>query len=523
MQPEIAKLEPRLKEILYGVMESIRATKAAIYLLDGDAGYSLVTSYGFGEGLPRQLPFTHPLPDRLAMRRAPFFVNTIAEEPRFSEMLFHAKSERMLATPVYSRGRLAGFVDMRDKAAKQPFDADDVAKGMKIVDTILELFAENQLFGQQSLHVEGDKVEAPSIQITRTVETARTLVGRAMSTPSLRERTLTEPEMDAVAVLLPSILLIPGAAVAAFSSFGQLGGGQILVSRRPLTEGALEDFQAKIAGWVSKRGEADALSRSSVRHPFGASGEPLETSHIPVVLSAPVKAAEIKALVLSIGFEQPPDQEGRTLLETFLRQIQQGAEHAASHHAMRQTRQKIAEKLLEPDFQKLPQLLQHSKRVSSMAEQLAQAANLPPAEIENIRLAGLVHDVGMRLLDYNTLYRKKDITETEMRFIQEHPMVGAALIIESGLGYEVAQIVLAHHERVDGKGYPKGLIREQIPLGARILHICEAFDAMTASDSYQKPLPESEAIERIMRGGGAQFDAGFAQKFHQMMTAAHHI
>ena len=102
-------------------------------------------------------------------------------------------------------------------------------------------------------------------------------------------------------------------------------------------------------------------------------------------------------------------------------------------------------------------------------------------------------------------------------------MVSAALIVDSGLGYEVAQIVLAHHERVDGKGYPKGLIREQIPLGSRILHICEAFDAMTASDSYQKPLPESEAIERIMRGGGAQFDAGFAQKFHQMMTAAHHI
>lgn len=524
MQPEIAKLEPRLKEILYGVMESIRATKASIYLLDGDAGFSLITSYGFsGDSIAKQLPFNHPLADRLAMRRAPFFVNALAEEPRFSEMLFHTGTERMLASPIYSRGRLAGFIDMRDKAAKQPFDAQDVAVSQKVVDSILELFAENQLFGQQSVQVEGDRGEAPSVQITRTVETARTFVSRQMSASALRERSLAEPEMESVSLLLPSILVIPGALVAVFSSFGQLGGGQMLASRRPLSDETVAQLQAKIGSWVKKRGESDAISRTSVRYPFGAAGAPLDASQIPVVLSAPVKAGEIKGLVLSIGFEGAPDQEARTLLETFLRQISQAAEHAASHHAMRQTRQKIAEKLLEPDFQKLPQLLQHSKRVSSMAEQLAHAAGLPPADVETIRLAGLVHDAGMRLLDYQTLYRKKDLTETEMRFIQEHPMVSAAIVIDAGLGYEVAEIVLAHHERVDGKGYPKGLIREQIPLGSRILHICEAFDAMTASDSYQKPLPESEAIERILRGGGAQFDAGFAQKFHQMMTAvAHH-
>ncbi len=524
MQPEIAKLEPRLKELLYGVMETIRATKAAIYLLDGDTGFSLINSYGFSDALPKQVPTTHPVPDRLAMRRAPFFVNAVGEEPRFSEMLFHTSSERLLGMPIYSRGRLAGFIDMRDKAGKQPFEPQDVEKAQKIVDSILELFAENQLFGQQSIHVNGDRGDAPSVQITRTVETARNLLARQMGTPLLRERTLSEPEMDAVAVLLPSILLIPGAQIAVFTSFGDLGGGQICVARRPVPDETVEHLRGKIAGWVKKRGESDAVSRSSVRYPFGSDGAPLLAGQLPIVLSAPVRAGDIKGLVLSIAFDQPPDEKGRTLLETFLRQIQQGAEHAAAHFTMRQTRQKIAEKLLEPDFQKFPQLVQHSKRVSSMAEQLAAAGGLPPDQVETIRLAGLVHDVGMRLLDYQTLYRKKDITETEMRFIQEHPAVSAALILESGLGHELAQIVLAHHERVDGKGYPKGLIRDQIPLGARILHICEAFDAMTASDSYQKPLPESEAIERVLRGGGAQFDAGFAQKFHQVMTAAaHHV
>ncbi len=524
MQPEIAKLEPRLKEILYGAMETIRPTKAAIYLLDGDAGFSLVTSYGFTDSLAKQVPFNHPLPDRLAMRRAPFFVNSLAEEPRFSEMLFHTATERMLATPIYSRGRLAGFLDMRDKAGRQPFDAQDAGKAQKLVDSILELFAENQLFGQQSVQVEAERGETASVQITRAVETARAVLARQMRTPLLNERTLAEPEMEAVAVALAPVLLIPGAQIAVFSSFGDLGGGQILVSRRTLPEETVEHLKSKIGGWVKKRGESDAISRSTVRYPYGEGSPPLLAAHVPIVLSAPAKAGDIKGLVFSIAFDQAPDQEGKNLLEMSLRQIQQTAEHAAAHFAMRQTRQRIAEKLLEPDFQKFPQLAQHGKRVSSMAEQLAVAGGLPPSEVEAIRLAGLVHDVGMRLLDYQTLYRKKDITETEMRFIQEHPTVSAALVLESGLGHEVAQIVLAHHERVDGKGYPKGLIREQIPLGARILHICEAFDAMTASDSYQKPLPESEALERVLRGGGAQFDAGFAQKFHQIMTAAaHHV
>ncbi|HEY0789219.1 MAG TPA: GAF domain-containing protein, partial [Thermoanaerobaculia bacterium] len=204
MQPEIAKIEPRIKEIVYGVMESIRATKAAIYLLDGDAGFALITSYGFGDALAKVLPHDHPLPDRLTMRRAPFFVNSIAEEPRFSEMLFHTSTQRMLACPIYSRGRLVGFLDMRDKAGKVPFDAQDVAKAQKIVESILEVFAENQLYGQQSVQVEGDRDEGPSIQVTRTIETARALLARQVTAPVLRERTITAREMDAVGLILPS-------------------------------------------------------------------------------------------------------------------------------------------------------------------------------------------------------------------------------------------------------------------------------------------------------------------------------
>ncbi|HVR43486.1 MAG TPA: HD domain-containing phosphohydrolase [Thermoanaerobaculia bacterium] len=523
MQPEVEKLEPRLKEILYGCMETIRATKAALYLLDSDGSYSLLTHYGFQDSLRKSILPADPLPDRLIMRRAPFFVNGLNEEPRFSEILYAAGTDRLLAAPIYSRGRLAGFIDLRDKPGRQPFDVKDIEESQKLVEQYLDLFAKNQLYGQQSIQVAHSADKAAEIQaanIAKMVELARTVVGRQLTSESRRTPTLTEAEMASVALILPTMLMLPGAVVAAFSSFGQLSGGQMIASRAPMTQEAVDQFRGKLSGWTRKRGDSDAISRSSLQLPFGEAAAPISPERIQTVLSAPVTAGGVAGLVLSVGFERNPDAEARTLLEFFLRQIQQTVEHALSHHATKLVDQKIAEKLIEPDFQKYPHLLNHSRRVSSMADQLAHYLGLGPAECETIRIAGLVHDVGMRLLDYHAIYRKKEITDAEMLMVQEHPLVGAALVVDSGLGEEVAYIVLCHHERVDGKGYPNGLVTDQIPIGARILHICEAFDAMTASDSYQVPLPENEAIERILRGGGAQFDAQIAQKFHEMLRHA---
>ncbi|MGH9459332.1 MAG: GAF and HD-GYP domain-containing protein [Thermoanaerobaculia bacterium] len=520
MQPEVERLEPRFKEILYGAMESIRATKAALYLLDGDSGFSLLTGYGFSPALRKTLPPTHPLPDRLLLRRSPFVVNNVADEPRFSETLLETGTERLLAYPVHVHGRLVAVIDLRDKASKEPFAPDDVTKAKKLAEQILAVFAEHQLYGQESLQIAGGEArgERPAPQVARTVELARSAVARHLADAHLRTRTLSSSEMGAIASLLPPILLVPGAVLAAFSSFGSLGGGQIVVSRNPLPETVADAFREKVAAWMQNRREPADLSRIAVDYPLGTDGPELTPERIQNVLSASVRAAGIPHLVLSIAFEAPPDAAARKLLEIFLRQLHQGVDHLVSYSDRRAMNQRIAEKLLEPDFQKFPQLVQHSKRVSSMAEELANAVGLPPPEVELVRLAGLVHDVGMRLLNYETLYRKPEITDTEMRLIQEHPAVSAAMILDSGLPSEVAEIVLAHHERVDGKGYPRALTREQIPPGARILAICEAFDAMTAPDSYQKPLPESEAVQRIVGHAGAQFDAGFAQKFQQMLT-----
>src|SRR5215203_6153015 len=128
---------------------------------------------------------------------------------------------------------------------------------------------------------------------------------------------------------------------------------------------------------------------------------------------------------------------------------------------------RIAEKLLEPDFSKYPELRRHSEAVSKLCESFARHLALTPAETERARIVGLVHDAGMRLLDYDRLYRKRDLTPEELGFLREHPSVGAALV-EPLLGPEIARAVLSHHERYDGRGYPHDLQGEEIPLLSRI-------------------------------------------------------
>ena len=118
----------------------------------------------------------------------------------------------------------------------------------------------------------------------------------------------------------------------------------------------------------------------------------------------------------------------------------------------------------------------------------------------------------MRLLDYERLYRRPNLTSEELRGMAEHPIVGAALV-EPLLGPDVAQAVLRHHERVDGKGYPSRLAGTQIPLASRIIQICDAWVAMTSPRSYQAPISYDQAATKIRDAAGTQFDAELAVRF----------
>src|SRR5947208_9406266 len=151
MLDEIKGLEPQLKQILYGCVEHVQATKAALYLSAShdlnDKTFELVTYYQFNDPGRKVLRSNDELVDRLTIKRNAFFVNGVGSDQRFSEILFRQGTDRLLAAPLFSRGRLVGFLDMRDKAGKKPFDNPDLDEARRIADQVLALLSSKKLFG----------------------------------------------------------------------------------------------------------------------------------------------------------------------------------------------------------------------------------------------------------------------------------------------------------------------------------------------------------------------------------------
>lgn len=539
MMEALKELEPKLKEVLYRFLEEVRATKAALYLGDDREGFDLITQYGFRDSAVGRYAGNDELVDRLITKRAPFFINGLTADPRFSELLYNSDTSRLLVAPIYSRGKLVGFVDLRDKARQAPFDNDDVKSTQKIVDDFLELFAERRLFGQAPQTASGQvplpqqertptspgdvpieiaPLPTSSSALGRTIDDAKAIIARGALRPRAQNEVVTERHLNAAALALPAIISLPGVVLASVSPISRLGGTQVVAARSEVSPAAMEQLDAKVRAWLKKRGESGPVAaRTNSVYPFGTAGVPIAPERMVSVLSAPVRTGAQDGLVLTVAFEMMPDAASRSNLEKLLANVQQLVSLASTAESASSLRQQVAEKLLEPDFQKYPALVTHSKRVADLAERLAQFVNLSDEEVENIRLAALLHDVGMRLIDYKGLYRKSTLSSDDLRLMRSHPTVSAALVAESALGPEIAAMILSHHERPDGQGYPDGLAGDRIPLGSRIIHICEAFDAMTSTDSYQPPVQPNAAVGKIRRSAGTQFDAELTAKFAEML------
>jgi HD-GYP domain-containing protein (c-di-GMP phosphodiesterase class II) len=271
--------------------------------------------------------------------------------------------------------------------------------------------------------------------------------------------------------------------------------------------------------WLTKRGEGGGFVRTSVSTPFGTSGPPVTQADVHKVFTARLTVGSLRGLYLTVVFTSAPDRTSHELLAVLHNHLQLVIEQSMHRDTLAHTQTSIAEKLIEPDFMKVPELRRHSDLVSRLCESFARHLALPAAEIETARIAGLVHDCGMRLLDYERLYRKRDLTAEELGFLREHPSVGAAMVAPL-LGAEIARIVLCHHERIDGRGYPNELHGDEIPMLSRLIQLCDAWVTMTDPDSYQTPEPRDAALVNLTRGAGAQFDADLAARFVDMIRAS---
>jgi diguanylate cyclase (GGDEF)-like protein len=152
----------------------------------------------------------------------------------------------------------------------------------------------------------------------------------------------------------------------------------------------------------------------------------------------------------------------------------------------------------------------HSRRVGDLAASIGKRLGADSERIDLLRLAGHLHDVGKLAIPEELLRKQDPLSDAELLVLQRHPEIGFKMIEGLGLG-PVAEWVLHHHERWDGEGYPKGLAAEEIPLGARIIFVADAWDAMTSDRTYRRGLRTGQALSEIESRAGSQFDPEVAE------------
>jgi diguanylate cyclase (GGDEF)-like protein/putative nucleotidyltransferase with HDIG domain len=149
----------------------------------------------------------------------------------------------------------------------------------------------------------------------------------------------------------------------------------------------------------------------------------------------------------------------------------------------------------------------HSQRVADLAARTARRLGLPEEEVELTRLAASLHDLGKLAIPEEILRKPGPLTDPERMVLERHPQIGFRMLESLGVD-PVADWVLHHHERWDGSGYPDGLPGDEIPLGARIIFVADAYDAMTSERVYRRRVDPEQAIAELRRCAGSQFDPG---------------
>jgi HD-GYP domain-containing protein (c-di-GMP phosphodiesterase class II) len=164
----------------------------------------------------------------------------------------------------------------------------------------------------------------------------------------------------------------------------------------------------------------------------------------------------------------------------------------------------------------------HSERVSSMSAVVAKRMGLSSTKCEQVRLAGLFHDIGKIGISDSILLSKGSLTDEEYNEIKMHPIYSVKILEPVDPFGMLLKGMLYHHENWDGSGYPEGLSKESIPMPASIIHVVDSFDAMTSERTYRKPMIYTEALAELHRYSGIYYHPGVVDCFCQCFAQREH-
>ncbi|WP_298816165.1 HD domain-containing phosphohydrolase [Chloroflexus sp.] len=240
------------------------------------------------------------------------------------------------------------------------------------------------------------------------------------------------------------------------------------------------------------------------------------TRRVEVVLRSHDHA--IGMLELARAEEQPPfDAAERRLIEVFASHLAASLDNARLYRALKEQYEQMIAALVGAIEARDTYTYGHSQQVTRYAVRLAKEMGLSDQEVEQIHYAGLLHDIGKIGVRDDVLLKPGALSPEEFAQMRLHPQIGVRILEQIHGLRDILPIIEAHHERVDGNGYPRGLRGDEIPLGARILAVADAFEALTADRAYRPAMDPEQALQMIQRGSGYQWDPTVVDAFVRLM------
>lgn len=317
-------------------------------------------------------------------------------------------------------------------------------------------------------------------------------------------------------LLLISVLKTLEADMGSVMLLDEESGELTIKAAQGLSEWIIKETRLKlgegIAGWVAKEGEPLIVNDVSEDKRFRAT---VKREELCSALCVPLKIKGKVIGVLNVGTTCPGEftLEDLQLLSTLASQAAIVIENARLFGEMEQLYFDTVRAFAAAIEAKDPYTHGHSERVATYAVAIAEAMGLREEEVQNVQAAALLHDVGKIGVGEGILNKATRLTREEFELVKTHPLVATQIVEHVPLFKDILPSILHHHERYDGNGYLDGLEGERIPLGARILAVADAFEAMTSERPYRKPLPLDEALSELKRSSGTQFNPQIVDVF----------
>ena len=237
-----------------------------------------------------------------------------------------------------------------------------------------------------------------------------------------------------------------------------------------------------------------------------------EAERIEERILANCEGKQVNAIPISIAFGIDTKTEASVLLSDVIRKAEDSM-YKVKAKEYEKNGMDIIDTIAHFHYENDPYEEQHAKRVSSLCTMIAQAIGLPEKEVEKLSMEGLLHDIGKAGVNKKILEKTGSLTQDEWKAVSLHSEIGYKIVASSRNMIDIGNAIRAHHERMDGKGYPNGIQSTDIPVGARIISIADSYDTMTCQTLYRKIMSKDEAIKEIRHNEGTQFDAEIAEAF----------